>query len=226
MKEILFLKGEKDFEIEIIFPFKQSEIKMSSIEKIKGCIFTQKVMNLSEQEAIIHNSYSSAIIQNNYITSIKLMRNYYATGYLEKNNIDVIINGFLTFSFLNMILVYLLFFLILLKKKFISYENYQWKFSDNCFLEDGIINTNCLIYLEINLELSEIYIKNKYKYLKNEPNFVKTDKNEAKFHFNFINKFYGILTIDNNKEEFLSSDAETGQVKPSKEENYYITHNI
>ena len=73
-------------------------------------------MNLSEQEAIIHNNYSSAIIQNNYITSIKLMRNYYANGYLEKNNIDVIINGFLTFSFLNMILVYLLFFLILLKK--------------------------------------------------------------------------------------------------------------
>ena len=112
----IIFKGRKDFEIEIIFPFKQSEIKMSSIEKIKGCIFTQKVMNLSEQEAIIHNSYSSAIIQNNYITSIKLMRNYYANGYLEKNNIDVIINGFLTFSFLNMILVYLLFFLILLKK--------------------------------------------------------------------------------------------------------------
>ena len=43
----IIFKGRKDFEIEIIFPFKQSEIKMSSIEKIKGCIFTQKVMNLS-----------------------------------------------------------------------------------------------------------------------------------------------------------------------------------
>ena len=87
-------KGKKEFEIEIIFPFKQSEIKMSSIEKIKGCIFTQKVMNLSEQEAVIYNNYSPAVIQNNYITSIKLLRNYYANGYLEKNNIDVIINGF------------------------------------------------------------------------------------------------------------------------------------
>ena len=36
-----------EFEIEIIFPFKQSEIKMSSIEKIKEFIFTHKVMNLS-----------------------------------------------------------------------------------------------------------------------------------------------------------------------------------
>ena len=80
----IIFKGRKDFEIEIIFPFKQSEIKMTSIEKIKGCIFTQKVMNLSEQEAVIHNNYSSAIIQNNYMTSVKLMRNYYANGYLEK----------------------------------------------------------------------------------------------------------------------------------------------
>ena len=59
----------------------------------------------------------------------------------------------------------------------------------------------------MNLELNEIYVKNKYKYLKNAPNFVGTDKNEAKFHFNFINKFYGIITID-NKGLFLSFDAD------------------
>ena len=71
---------------------------MSSIEIIKEFIFTHKVMNLSVQEAIIHNNYFSAIVQNSYINSIKLMKNYNANGYLEKNNIDVIINGFLTFS--------------------------------------------------------------------------------------------------------------------------------
>ena len=218
-------KGKKEFEIEIIFPFKQSEIKMSSIEKIKGCIFTQKVMNLSEQEAVIYNNYSPAVIQNNYITSIKLLRNYYANGYLEKNNIDVIINGFLTFTSFryDLNLPFILFNIT--QKKFISYENYQWKFSENCFLEDGNINPNFLINLEMNLELNEIYVKNKYKYLKNEPNFVGTDKNEAKFHFNFINKFYGIITID-NKGLFLSADADTGMLKLCQEENYYIIYNI
>ena len=218
-------KGKKEFEIEIIFPFKQSEIKMSSIEKIKGCIFTQKVMNLSEQEAVIYNNYSPAVIQNNYITSIKLLRNYYANGYLEKNNIDVIINGFLTFTSFryDLNLPFILFNIT--QKKFISYENYQWKFSENCFLEDGNINPNFLINLEMNLELNEIYVKNKYKYLKNEPNFVGTDKNGAKFHFNFINKFYGIITID-NKGLFLSADADTGMLKLCQEENYYIIYNI
>ena len=39
-------------------------------------------MNLSGQETLIYNNHSSAIIQNNYITSIKLLRNYYANGYL------------------------------------------------------------------------------------------------------------------------------------------------
>ena len=111
------------------------------------------------------------------------------------------------------------------QKKFISYENYQWKFSENCFLEDGNINPNFLINLEMNLESNEIYVKNKYKYLKNEPNFVGTDKNEAKFHFNFINKFYGVITIDNNR-LFLSSDADTGLLKLCQEENYYIIYNI
>ena len=78
----IIYKGEKISEIEIIFSFKQSEISDE----------------FSKQEKIINNNYSSAIIQNNYITSIKLMRNYYVNGYLEKNNKNVIINGFLTFS--------------------------------------------------------------------------------------------------------------------------------
>ena len=122
------------------------------------------------------------------------MRNYYTNGYLEKNNINVIINGFLTISSFryDMNLHFVLFKIT--QKRFISYENYQWKISVNRFLEDRNINTNCLINLEINLELSEIYIKNKYKYLKSESNFVATDKKEAKFHLNFINKFYGIIS--------------------------------
>ena len=80
-------------------------------------------------------------------------------------------------------------------------------FSKNCFLENRNINPNSLTNLEMNLELNEIYVKNKYKYLKNEFNFVGTDKNEAKFHFSFINKYYGIITID-NKGLFLSFDVD------------------
>ena len=56
----IIYKGEKISEIEIIFSFKQSEISDE----------------FSKQEKIINNNYSSAIIQNNYITSIKLMRIY------------------------------------------------------------------------------------------------------------------------------------------------------
>ena len=71
------------------------------------------------------------------------MRNYYANGYLEKNNIEEIINGFLALSsFRYGMSLHCVLFKIT-QKRFISYENYKWKISDNCFLEDRDNNTNC-----------------------------------------------------------------------------------
>lgn len=221
------IKFEKknEFEIEILFPFKIAETKTCSIEKIQGCISNQKVLNLSEQETIIFHNYNPYIIQKNYITSIKLMKNYYSTGFFEKNKLNIAINGILTFSSFKYDLSLPFILYNINQKKFICYENYQWKFHKNCFLKEGKIDNNFIINIEFNSELNGIYIKNKYKYLGNKNNFVTTNKNEAKFNLDFINKFYGIITIDNNG-LFLSSDFETEQVKLSNEKNYYIIYNV
>ena len=37
--------GRKEFQIDILFPFRQSNIKYCSIEKLNGCLFGQKVQN-------------------------------------------------------------------------------------------------------------------------------------------------------------------------------------
>ena len=220
----IIFQSKKEFEIDILFPFKKSIITMGSIEKIQGCVSNQTVLNSSEQETLIYNNYSPSIYQKNSITSIKLLRNYYSTGYLEKNKINIIINGLLTFDSFkyDFNLPFVLYNIT--EKKFICYDNYKWRFSDNCFSEDGNINNNFIITIELNEKLKEIYIKNKYRYLGNKQDFTSTDKNEAKYIFNFINKFYGIITIENNG-LFLSTD-ETGLIKLTKEENYFLIYNI
>ena len=93
-----YLWKKKEFEIEIISPFKKSEIKTSSIEKIQPCVSNQTVLNISEQETIIFNNYNPLIIQKDYITSFNLVRNYSTTEYLEQKRINVIINGMLIFT--------------------------------------------------------------------------------------------------------------------------------
>ena len=217
--------GRKEFEIEILFPFKISELKYSSIEKLQGCLSSHKVQNLSEQETTIFNNYSSSINQKNNLISIKLLRNYYSIGYLEQKKIDISINGILTFSNFeyNINLPSILYNID--QKRFICYENYHWKFIDNCFLDDGSINNNCIINFELNNEFGDIYIKNQYKYLGNSPDFVTNDKNNAKFQFLFFNKFYGIISFLYNN-QYLSSDIETGFIKLSNEKNFFIIYNI
>ena len=73
--------------------------------------------------------------------------------------------------------------------------------------------------------MNENYIKNQYKNLQNNPNFFITDKIEAKYDLEFINKFYGIITLNAN-ELYLSSKAYTELITLSNEKNYFIIYNI
>jgi len=224
-KGVIDLKGKKEFNIEILFPFKNVNLKFSSIEKLQGCVLIQKVLNVSEQETSIFNNYSSFISQKNYITSIKLLRNYFIAGCFEQKKFDVSINGILTFTNFayNLSSPFVLYNIT--QKKFICYNNYQWKFVDSCFESDGSISKTCIIDLELDLNSSDIYIKNQYKYLGNKNDFIANDKESAQYKYKFYNKFYGIITIF-FQERFLSSDADTGLVKLSDEENYFIIYNI
>ena len=223
-KGVIDLKVKKEFNIEILFPFKNVNLKFSSIEKLQGCVLIQKVLNLSEQETSIFNNYSSFISQKNYITSIKLLRNYFVTGCFEQKKFNVSINGILTFTNFKYDLSSPFVLYNITQKKYICYNNYQWKFIDNCFENDGSISKACIVDLEID-QNSCIYIKNQFKYLGSKNDFVATDKETAQYKYKFYNKFYGILTIFNN-ERFLSADADTGLVKLSEEANYFIIYNV
>ena len=215
----------KEFEIEILFPFKESKIKYSSIEKLQGCIFGQKVMNTSEQETIIYNGYSSYINQRNKITSIKLLRNYYSVGLLEKKNIDICISGILTFSDFEFNSNKPSILYNIGTKRFIYYKDFQWKFIENCFSEDGNIKKECIINLEFDYENKELYINNQFSYLGHEGNFETKEKNKAKFQFEFYSEYYYIIKITSNN-RYLSDDFNTGLIQLSNEENYFIAYNI
>ena len=154
-----------------------------------------------------------------------MLRNYYAIGYLEQKKIDLSINGILTFSSFKYDISLPLVLYNINQKKYICYENYKWKFIENCFLNDGNIRNNCIVNLDLILESNEIYIKNQYKYLGNKSDYVTTEKNDAKYEFNFLNKFYGIISISYNN-KFLSSDNDTGSIKLTNEQNYFIIYNV
>ena len=224
--DIIFT-GRKEFEIEILFPFKESQLKYSSIEKLQGCLSSQKVLNSSEQEIVIFNSYSSSINQNNKITSVKLLRNYYSVAYLEKKKIDICISGILTFPYFGYDSSKPSILYNIDQKRFLYYKNFQWKFIENCFSDDGKgdVKNECIVNLEFNFEKKEIYINNQYNYLGNNDNFITKEKNNAKFQFEFFNKFYFIIKIKYNN-NYLSSHIDTGLIKLSNEENYFIAYNI
>jgi hypothetical protein len=216
--------ARKEFEIEILFPFKEAKSKFCLIEKLKGCL-SSKIIENSEEEIKIFSSYSSIVYQQNRIISIKLLRNYSMVENLKKNNIDVSLNGILTFSnyginFKGPLVLYNIY-----QKKFLAYENYQWKFIESCFLEDGKIKKACIIYIELNSESGEIFIKNEFIYLGNNDKFITRDKDSAKFQFRYLNTFYGVITvIYNNK--YLNSNDTTGLIEFSGKENWFMMINI
>lgn len=69
------------------------------------------------------------------------------------------------------------------------------------------------------------FIKNQYKYLKNENNFVTQEKQNAKFLFQFLNSFYGIIAIISNN-KYLNSNINTGLVELSEKSSYFMMINI
>ncbi len=217
--------GRKELEIEILFPFKTSKFKFCSIEKLKGCLSSKTVKNSSDEETMIFSNYSSIVNQNNKVISIKLLRNYYIIESLKKNSIEISLNGTLTFSDygINFNEPFVLYNII--QKTFLAYDKYQWKFIENCFSEEGTIKNECIINIELNVESREIYIKNKNKYLGNNNNFLANNKDDAKFRFQFLNSFYGIIAIYYGN-KYLNSDANTGLVVLSEETNYFMIINI
>jgi hypothetical protein len=72
----------------------------------------------------------------------------------------------------------------------------------------------------------ELFIYNQFNYLGKEGNFSTKDKNDAKFRFEFLNKFYCVLELKNNKNEYLSCDEDSGLIKLTNEKNYFIAYNI
>lgn len=211
------------FSIDIVFPFRNANIKQCFIEKIQGCVATQEISNDDNNITLFHN-YSSYVEQNKSIISIKLYKNYYLPGKYEQKKINVIINGILTFYSLigNYNLPIILY--NVLDKKFLCYEEYQWKFIDNFTLENGEINEKCLLSLIID-DNNTVCIKGIHKYLGYKPNYSTSDEKEAKLDINFLNKMYGLIEITKNG-EYLSMMGENGNVTFNKEKTYFLICNI
>ena len=215
----------EEFEIEILFPFKKSELQFCNIEKLQGCLSSKKVQNTSDEETTIFSNYSSYVEQKNKIISVKLLRNYHIIENLKKNKINISLNGTLTFSDFGFHTNEPFVLYNINQKRFLSYDKYQWKFIENCFSKEGKIKNECVVQLELNFDTSEIYIKNDYNYIGNNGNFITKEKTNAKFLFKFLNSFYGIMTIvyDN---KYLYSDIKSGLIKLSEESSYFMLINI
>lgn len=216
--------GKKEFKIEILFPFKKTRSKFSSIEKLSGCISSKTIQNSEGEEITVFNNYSSIIEQKNKIIYIQLLRNYFVVENLLKKKIEICINGILTFSDYSFNLKNNCILYNINQKKFLVYDEYKWKFIENCFTQDGNIKNGCNINLELNFEFQDIYINNQFSFLGNNGNFVTKEKNNAKFKFQFLNQFYGIIIITYGN-QYLSSDEKTDLIKLSEEKNYFMILN-
>ena len=192
---------------------------------MQGCLSSKTVQNTSEEETTIFSNYSPIVLQTNKIVSIKLLRNYSLEENLKKNKIDVSLNGILTFSNYGFNVKEPFVLYNILQKSYLSYEKYQWKFIENCFEKEGKIKKECFIELELDFEAGELYIKNQFNYLGISGNFSTKEKKNAKFHFQFINSFYGVITIvcDN---KYLNADDKTGEIKLSEKANFFMIINV
>ena len=211
------------FNIEIIFPFRKANIKQCFIEKIQGCASTQDISDAEGNNFTIFHNYSSFLEQKNSIISLKLLKNYCLPGKYEQKKINVIINGMLTFNSLigNYNLPIILY--NVLEKKFLCYEEFQWKFIDKFSFDDGRINEKCLISLLID-ENNKVLIKGINKYLGYKPNYSTSDEKEAQLDIYFVNKIYGLIEISKNGESL--SMTEDGNITFNKEKTFYLICNI
>ena len=215
------------FAIDIIYPFRKTNIKQCFIEKIQGCTSTQEITDQDGNTFIIFDNYTSYVEQNDFLISVKLLKNYGIQGKFEQKKINVIINGMLSFNSLLVNYDIPVIIFNTLEKKFLCYSNEKWKFVDNFALENGKINDECLISLLIDNKdenNEKLYIKSQYKYLGYKDNYVTNNKNEAELDIKFYNRAFGLIEI-NKGENSLSMDN-NGFVAFNNMKTLYIICNI
>ena len=219
-----FEKDEKNkFQIDIIFPFRQVNLKQCSIERLNGCYLTQEFSDGEGNSITYYHNYLTFIEQNNYIISVKSLRDYILPGKYEKPNINVTINGILNFnSLIGNVNVPIILYNIL-DKKFLCYEDYHWKFVDNFVNENDDLNKNCLVYFLVNDD-NRAYIKGEHKYLGFKPNYATSDEKESLLDINFLNKMYGLVEISKNG-KYLTAD-EGGKISYRTEKTYFLICNF
>ena len=217
-------KDEKNkFQIDIIFPFRKSNIKQCSIEKISGCYLSQELSDSDGNTFSYFHNYICYLEQNNFLISVKSLKDYLLPGKFEKKNINVTINGILSFeSLIGNYNVPIILYNVL-DKVFLTYENYQWIFIDTFILEDGNLNNNCLINFFV-YDNNKVHIKGKNKYLGFMPNYSTLDEKESLLDINFLNKMYGLVQISKNG-KFLTM-GEDNKVAYGNEKTYFLICNI
>lgn len=220
-------KAQKSkFQIDIIFPFRKVNLKMCSIEKIEGCYLSQEILDSLGKPLMYYHNYISYIEQKNFIVSVKTFKDYMLTGKYEDQNINIILNGILSFDSLIGNFNYPIILFNILDKSFLCYENYEWIFKDNFTNEeDGNLNKNCLIKFLINEnDENKVRIKGEHKYLGFELNYITMDENEALFDITFLNKMYGLVEIS-KKGKYLAQDKD-GKVCFKQEKTFYLICNV
>ena len=219
-------KDEKNkFQIDIIFPFHKVNLKMCSIEKINGCYLTHELLDSEGNSLNYYHNYICFLEQNNFIISVKTLRDYILQGKYEKKNINIILNGMLSFDSLIGNFNYPVILFNILDKTFLCYDNYEWVFIDNFINADNEnLNKNCLINILLDNNENKVRIKGEHKYLGFEPNYTTLDENKALLDINFLNKMYGVIEISKNG-KYLTQDKD-GKVCFGKEKTFYLICNI
>ena len=219
-------KDKNNFNIEIVFPFRKTEIKHCNIEKLVGCAGANEITDSEGSTFLIYNNYTSYVTQKDSLISIKLLKNYGFPGKYEEKNINVIINGMLTFHSLIAKYDIPLILYNILEKKFLCYENDGWIFVDY-FIENEKMKEGCIISLLIDNNDGQnvkVYIKGKQKYLGYQPNYSTYEKNEAELNIIFYNKIYGHIGIYKN--DYYLSMENNGLIAFNKKESHYLICNI
>ena len=217
-------KDEKNkFQIDIIFPFRKANLKQCIIERLNGCCYTQELSDGEGNSFSYYHNYLAFIEQNNSIISVKSLRDYILPGKFEKKNINVVINGILNFNTLTGNVNEPIILYNILDKKFLCYEDYQWKFVEHFVKENDDLNKNCLVYFIIS-EGNKVRIKGQHKYLGFKPDYATSDEKESLLNINFINKMYGLVEITKDG-KYLSMNQD-GKIKYVTENSYFLICNI
>ena len=217
---------ENRFQINIMFPFKKANLKQCYIEKFNGCFLSENICGPEGNPLTYYHNYICYLEQNNYIISVKSLRDYSLPGKFEKKNINIIINGMLSFDSLIVDYNKNIILFNILDKAFLCYENYHWKFIDDFNIkenDDYILNKNCLVNFLFESD-DKVRIKGEHKYLGFEPNFVTLNEKDSLFDINFLNKMYGLVEISKNGKN-LAMDKE-GNVCYVKEKMFYLVCNV